>query len=126
TDKDIPNNIRLKSHLGTWEKNIEMEISPAKCSKCNGWGHSAQNCKFKVSKLYIPMPGMEGKGEKGKGLMQSAVDHRKDFSKESEKVSTPLRIKEKEVNETPTKSATEMEEDGFTLVVNRRKSKFLS
>ncbi|KAH9290021.1 hypothetical protein KI387_034138 [Taxus chinensis] len=58
--------------------------------------------------------------------MQSDADHRKYFSKEPEKVSTPLRIKEKVVNKTPIKSATEMDEDGFTLVVNRRKSKFLS
>ncbi|KAH9298221.1 hypothetical protein KI387_029903, partial [Taxus chinensis] len=58
--------------------------------------------------------------------MQSATDHMKYFFKESEKVSTPLRIKEKVVNKTPIKSAMEMEEDGFTLVVNRRKSKFLS
>ncbi|KAH9287475.1 hypothetical protein KI387_031592, partial [Taxus chinensis] len=69
---------------------------------------------------------MEGKGKKGKGLMKSIVDHRKDFSKESEKVSTPLRIKEKEAIATPTKFAMEMEKDGFTLVINKRKSKFLS
>ncbi|KAH9311773.1 hypothetical protein KI387_026808, partial [Taxus chinensis] len=69
----------------------------------------------------------EGNGEKGKGIMQSAEDHRKDFSKVILEVFSTLRIKENTDSENPTlKDTMEKDEEGFTLVINGRKSKYLS
>ncbi|KAH9305335.1 hypothetical protein KI387_009739, partial [Taxus chinensis] len=69
----------------------------------------------------------EGNEEKGKGITQSVEDHRKVFSNSMLEFFSPLHIKEKMVEESPSsKVAKEKDEDGFTLVTNRRKSKFLS